>query len=90
MLEHAVESALVRGAKRRGALAIKAERLGKGFPDRLILAWRGRIAWVELKRPGGVLRRRQSIIAKILRRLGFEVYCLSSIEEVETWLDEWF
>ncbi len=90
MYETSVENALVRGVKRRRAIAPKGERLGKGWPDRIVLAFPGRVAFVELKRPGGALRLRQHVIAKLLRRLGFDVYCLSSVAEVEAWLHEWF
>ncbi len=89
MLEKAVESALVRGVKLRGGIAPKGERLGKGWPDRLIL-YQGRIAFVETKRPGGTLRLRQRVVAKLLRHLGFDVFCLYTTTEVEAWLHDWF
>ena len=89
MYEKAVEFALTSGVKRRGGMAVKAERLGKGWPDRLVL-FRGSCAWVELKRPGGSLRRRQKAIAGMLRRNGFYVVCLHSIDEVDEWLRSWF
>jgi hypothetical protein len=90
MFETAVESALVGGAKKHGAITPKGELLGKGWPDRIVLSYPGRIAFVELKRPKGPSRRRQTIIRGILRRLGFTVVRLNSRPEVEAWLDEWF
>ena len=90
MLEKNVEDALVRGVRKRRGIAPKAEKLGKGWPDRIVLAYPGRIAFVELKRTGGTIRKRQKLIGKLLRRLGFTVVYLFTIEEVEAWLNEWF
>lgn len=91
MLESSVESALVRGVKRhKPAFTMKGERLGKGWPDRIVFASKGRIAFIELKRPGGILARRQNLIGKLLRRLGFEWQCLWTHKAVEEWLVEFF
>ncbi len=90
MLEKSVESALVRGVKKRRAIAPKGEKLGKGWPDRIVLAYPGRIAFVELKRIGGTIRKRQKLIGKLLRSLGFTVVYLFTVEDVEVWLNEWF
>ncbi len=90
MLEKAVENALTKGVKLRSGIAPKCEKIGKGWPDRVVLAWKARIAFVELKRPDGKLGTRQRLIAKMLRALGFDVFCLYSVEEVEAWLEGWF
>jgi hypothetical protein len=90
MLEKNVEAALVRGVKRRRAIAPKGEKLGKGWPDRIVLAYPGKIAFVELKRVGGTPRRRQILIGKLLRSLGFTHVFLYTVDEVEAWLNEWF
>ena len=74
----------------RDGIAPKCERIGKGWPDRVVLAREGRIAFVELKRPDGRLGVRQRLIAKMLEALGFDVFCLYTKEEVETWLEGWF
>jgi hypothetical protein len=89
VLENRVESALVRGAKKRGVWAIKSERLLKGFPDRMLLAPGGRIAFVELKRPGQKLRPLQALIQKMLRKLGFLAVKLDHPNEAETFFEEW-
>lgn len=89
MLEKTVEAAFMRGVKVHRAWAPKVERLGKGWPDRVVL-WQGRIAFVELKRPDGSVSRRQRYIRDRLRKLGFEWWCLYTQEAVAEWIDEWF
>lgn len=89
-----MEDALVDGVKRhKPAFTMKGERLGKGWPDRIVFAGKGRIAFIELKRPDigpKGLRRRQYVIGGILRLLGFDVHCLWTKGRVENWLIEFF
>lgn len=89
MLESSVEGTLVRGGKRRGVWVIKAERLWLGFPDRMLLAPGGRVAFVETKRPKAALRPAQRLVAKWLRHLGFLVVKLDTPEKVERFYEEW-
>lgn len=89
MRESRVESALTREAKQRGIWPLKSERLFKGFPDRMLLAPGGRIAFVELKRPGQHLRPMQALMVRSLRKLGFLVVKLESPQEVEAFFREW-
>ena len=90
MLEQAVERALKREAKRRGVWALKLSVLGHaGFPDRLCLAPGGRVAFVELKRPGAVPRALQRWVHRRLRDLGFRVAVIDCPEEVGAFLREW-
>ena len=89
MLEKRAEDELKRESKRRNIWTIKAERLGRGFPDRMLLASDGRICFVELKRPGQDLRPAQRMVAKWLRRLGFLVVKLNTPKEVKAFLSEW-
>ena len=52
MLESTVEAYFVERCKAKGALVRKAKWIGvDGCPDRVVFH-RGRIKWVELKRPG--------------------------------------
>jgi len=94
LLENSVESALVKGVKKyKPAFTMKGERIGKGWPDRIVFAWPGRIAFIELKRPDvgrKGLKRRQGVIGGVLRLLGFEVHCLWTKPQVEKWLVEFF
>lgn len=86
--EDAVESHLVRRVEALGGLAIKVRFL-TGWPDRMILLPRGRIMWVELKRPkGGKFEPLQPYWIKTLRKLGFAVHVCKTKEEVDEVLCE--
>lgn len=86
MLESAVEKRLVKEVKARGGWAIKFIPSVSGLPDRIVLLPGGRLFFVELKRPkGGVVAEHQKVVHAKLRRLGFRVDVLSSIDEVLAW-----
>lgn len=90
MLEKNVEDELRREAKRRGVWALKAEKLCPGFPDRLLLAPRGRFALVELKRPGiNKLRTAQRLVKRWLRALDIHVHVLNTKADVQRFFREW-
>lgn len=54
-----------------------------GFPDRICLAYPGLIVFVELKAPGKGPRKLQAKVHALLRRLGFRVEVLDTIEAVD-------
>ncbi len=56
-----------------------------GVPDRIILI-KGKCYFVELKRPGQDLSPRQKAVKKDFAKLGFEVYKLNSVEDVDKFL----
>lgn len=86
MLERPVESALVRGTKARGGLAIKLNtRIG--LPDRLLLLPGGRLLLVECKRPKGRPRVSQEVMHEQLAALGFEVELVDTHARVKEVLD---
>lgn len=86
MLESAVEERLVKEVKARRGWAIKFIPVVRGLPDRIVLLPGGRIFFVELKRPkGGVVSGAQRVVHSKLRRLGFQVDIVSSIDEVLAW-----
>lgn len=90
MNEATIETAFVRTAKCRGVWALKLNPLGQaGLPDRLCLANHNRVAFVELKAPGKRPRPLQLIIHKRLRRLGFRIEVIDSLEGVQAFFDEW-
>lgn len=56
-----------------------------GVPDRIVLI-QGKCYFVELKQPGEDLTRRQKAVKKDFAKLGFEVYKLNSVEDVDKFL----
>lgn len=84
-LEKEIEAKLVKLVKRRGGLCLKWVCPGwSGVPDRLVLLPRGRLIFVELKRPkGGVLSSRQVWWGKKLRALGFPYYVIWTRAELD-------
>jgi len=68
---------------------IKSETLYTGFPDRLLLAPQGRFALVELKAPGGALRKGQVIVCGWLAKLGFTVHVLDHPTKVQEFYRRW-
>ena len=89
MLESVVERHLVTEVKKRGGLAPKFVSPGlDGVPDRLVLFPGGKLAFVELKAPGKVMRPLQRRRAEQLIALGFRVYCVDRKEQIGGVLDE--
>lgn len=77
-LEKEIESRLVKLVKRRGGLCLKWVCPGwAGVPDRIVLLPRGRVVFVELKRPkGGELSNRQKWWARKLESLEQEYWTI--------------
>lgn len=60
-----------------------------GVPDRLLLLPGGRIYFVELKKPkGGVISPVQRTVHAIFKRLGFPVYLIFTVEDLNNFLIE--
>lgn len=57
---------------------------GTGWPDRLVILPQGRVLWLELKRPGGVLSVKQVYTIAKLRGLGHDVVVAYSADEALT------
>ncbi len=89
MLERQPENALVREGKKRHVWVIKAERLVRGFPDRMLLAPGGLVAFVELKRPGQKLSPAQRLIRKWLKKLGFLVVMVDTPQGAKDFFSDW-
>ena len=86
MLENRVENRLVKLIKEQGGLALKFDpSIMNGMPDRQVLLpyLKGRMIWVELKRPGEELRPLQAKRKKDLEAMGYQVEKLDSVKEVE-------
>ena len=89
MLERELENKLKRAVLDRGGLALKFVSPGlAGVPDRLILLPGARIAFAELKAPGQKLRPLQQKRKRQLEQLGFAVYTVDSVAEMENLLQE--
>ena len=89
MQESKVERNLIAEVKKRGGLAVKFVSPGlNGVPDRLVLLPGGKMAFVELKAPGGSMRPLQKKRASQLAGLGFRVYCVDGKEMIGGVLDE--
>ena len=81
MRESYIEKRFCTEAKKRGMWAVKFVSPGlSGVPDRLLLIPGGRVAFAELKAPGGRLRPIQERRMAQLEKLGFTVYVIDSME----------
>jgi hypothetical protein len=58
-----------------------------GMPDRLVLLPMGRTAFVELKAPGKMMRPLQVRRKRQLEELGFSVYCIDDVEQIDEVLE---
>ena len=89
LMEKDIERKLVDAVKRRGGLAPKFVSPGlNGVPDRIVLLKNGRMAFVELKAPGQKMRKLQVRRKDQLERLGFRVYCVDNVEQIEIVLNK--
>ena len=71
-------------------LAARTRAMGgiDGMPDRLVLLPGGRMGFVELKAPGKKPRALQLARHRLLQRLGFKVYVIDGIEQIDGVLEE--
>lgn len=85
MREKDVEQRLIDGAEALGGTAIKFTG-ARGLPDRIVLLPGGRIAFVEVKRPGQRARKLQEYWLGVFARYGFRTAVVSTPSEVDTLL----
>ena len=92
MREKEVEAALVKAVKKRNGMALKFVSPGlDGVPDRIVLLTdgeQGKLAFIELKRPGCKMRKIQEKRKAQLEALGFLVYCVNDKDVIGGILDE--
>ena len=89
MREKIIEKELVRAVKDKGGIAPKFTSPGfDGMPDRLVLLPHCRMGFVELKAPGKKPRALQLARHRLLRRLGFRVYVIDEINQIDSVLEE--
>ena len=89
MREKHIEKELAARTKAMGGIAPKFTSPGfDGMPDRLVLLPGGRMGFVELKAPGRTPRPLQLARHRLLRRLGFKVFVIDGIEQIDSVLEE--
>ena len=88
MREKDIEKELAARTKTMGGIAPKFTSPGfDGMPDRLVLLPSGRMGFVELKAPGKKPRALQEARHRLLRRLGFKVYVIDEINQIDSVLE---
>lgn len=89
MTEKYIEQKLVKAVKAMGGMALKFTSPGfDGVPDRIVLLPMARMAFVELKAPGKKMKPLQVRRKRQLEALGFLVYCIDGLEQIEEVLKE--
>lgn len=89
MNEKYIEKKFVESVKKAGGLAPKFVSPGlNGVPDRIVLLPDGRMAFVELKAPGKMMRPLQLTRKRQLERLGYKVYCIDEVSQIGGVIDE--
>ena len=84
MLEKEIEMQLMKAVKKMGGRAVKFMSPGfAGMPDRLVLLPGGKCGFVEVKAPGRKPRALQVVRHEMLKELGFKVYVLDAIGQIE-------
>ena len=84
MRESFIEEKLIKAVKQNGGVCWKFTSPGTaGVPDRIVLMPKGHIAFVEVKAPGEKPRPLQLSRHRLLRRLGFQVYVLDALEDID-------
>ncbi|MFE4834478.1 VRR-NUC domain-containing protein [Arthrobacter sp. NPDC056691] len=81
--ENHIESYLLSRCRANGFLCLKFVSPGRGgVPDRIVVAPNSTV-FVEVKRPGGVLEKRQRITHARMRRHGAEIHVVDDGESVD-------
>ncbi len=84
MNEREIEKALVDKVKSLGGLCLKFTSTSMtGIPDRIILLPKGKIGFIEVKRPGESPRPIQRKRIRQLQDLGFKVYVIDNKEMIK-------
>lgn len=82
--EKIIERKLVTTTKAKGGIAPKFVSPGyDGMPDRIILLPNGKMGFVELKAKGKNPRPLQEARHRLLRELGFKVYVIDDVKQID-------
>lgn len=85
-IENDIENYLIKKVELLGGLCMKFVSPGRrGVPDRIILI-DGKTFFVELKRPGGVLRKDQLKMKEKFEKQGVSVYVVETKQKADTLL----
>jgi len=89
MRETSIENRLIKRVEDLGGLCLKWVSPGwNGAPDRIVLLPGGVTYYVELKRPGKDLRKKQAYRRKQLTDLGHRVKMINTYEGIEEFIKE--
>lgn len=89
MQEKAIEQRLVQSVKKMGGQCWKFVSPGNvGVPDRILLFQGGKVAFVEVKAKGKKPRPNQLVVHRLLIGLGFKVFVLDDVNQIEVILNE--
>ena len=89
MQEKAIEQRLLQSVKKMGGQCWKFVSPGNvGVPDRILLFQGGRVAFVEVKANGKKPRPSQLAVHRVLNELGFKVFVLDDVNQIEVILNE--
>ena len=84
MREKYIEQKLVKAVKEKSGLAPKFVAVGMdGMPDRLVLMYGGKLAFVEVKSKGKKLRPLQERRKRQLEQLGFLHFTLDDEKQID-------
>ncbi|WP_326742829.1 VRR-NUC domain-containing protein [Streptomyces sp. NBC_01768] len=84
--ERVIEDYLLTQCRAHGFLCLKfVSPARRGVPDRIVVAL-GRIVFVEVKRPGGQLRKLQQLTHAKLRRHGAEVHVVDDKPSIDVFI----
>ena len=89
MREKIIEEKFTKAVKQKGGVCWKFTSPGTaGVPDRIVLMPKGHIAFVAVTAPNQTPRPLQLSRHKLLRRLGFQVYVLDTLEDIDKFIKE--
>jgi hypothetical protein len=84
--EKAVEQYLLTQCRRHGLFCLKFVSPARGgVPDRIVLTPTGTV-FVEVKRPGGDLEKRQRVMHAKMRRFGAEIHVVDDERAVDAFI----